>query len=641
MRIRSFAILSLILLAAAQGASRWQSAGPWGGSATSLAVSADRPDTLLAGSRNSLVFTSIDGGDTWTRLPFPRHFLATVASLAIIDGKPDHYLAGLSADNSPYAGVWLSQDGGQTWAQSPGLAGISVEALTGWAKDPGRWVAGTRDGVWLSTDAGRNWQRISAAYNHELRGITAVAIDPLDPARIYAGTTHLPWRTVDGGKTWSSIHTGMLDDSDVFSIFIDPQRPSRVLASACSGIYRSESAGDTWTKFPGIPATHRRTHVIRQQPGRPEVVFAGTTLGLLKSANGGGGFRQLNQLHVLSMAFDPRDPQRLFLATEGAGLWRSTDGGETVRPINTGFVSRRVVNLAGSGDTLYLSVAGDNSSGGIFTSSDGGRGWKSLSAAGALRDGHVSELCACPAAPKTVLAGNETHVMRSSDGGKTWTAANFGLGGDTRLYALACLQGAAGKALILAGTGNGLLRSSDSGVTWQSVRLTTVNIRHAVQAIYTSPAAPLRLAVRTTQAVYLSEDAGATWRALNILFPVAAINDLALPGTASGLYLIATAQGLYSSEDGGKSWQRRENGLPPGTVSTLAVRPGRGNEVYAAQFGAVYRSLNGGRDWAALDGAGLGETTFRKLTFAPGAAGRLLALTPEFGVLYLDLQGDW
>lgn len=595
----------------------------------------------MAGARNSLLFRSTNAGASWTRLAFPRHFLGTVATVAIHPGNSEFYLAGLSADRSPYAGVWFSEDAGKNWKQAEGVAGISVEAVSYWAKDPAKVVAATRDGVWASNDSGRKWQRISTPWNHELRGVTAVAMDPVNPEVIYAGTTHLPWKTVDGGKTWNSIHGGMLDDSDVFSISIDPAKPQTLLASACSGIYRSETGGASWTKFQGIPSTHRRTHVVRQQPGKPSIIYAGTTLGLLKSVNGGVAFRQMNKLHILSMTFDPQRPERLYLATEGAGIWKSDDGGASVEQINEGFVSRRVMSLTSAESSLYLNVVQDGAAGGVFLSSDGGRDWKLAASAAAMRDNHIIHLAGCPGTPSVIFAGNESRLLRSKNGGASWTE----LGGTGRamsnFYSLACVPaGATGAPAVYAGTGQGLFRSIDLGATWQPAKLTTAAIRHSVQAIYTSPASPRRMAVRTTQAVFVSEDAGTTWRVLNILFPVGQITDLALAESAAGSFLLATPQGLYISVDGGKIWRRTERGLAPGTVSTLAVRPGRDGEVYAAQFGKVYRSVNGGRDWSALPRADIQEATLRKLAFHVGESRRLLALTPDLGVFYLDLSAD-
>lgn len=619
----------------------WQPSGPWGGSATTIAVDATQPQTLLAGARNSLLYRSTNSGKSWTRLPFPRHFLGTVTSVAIHPGNSGFYLAGLSVDRSPFAGVWFSEDAGRTWKQAEGVAGISVEAVSYWAKDPAKVVAATRDGVWASEDSGRRWRRISAPWNHELRGVTAVAMDPVDSQVIYAGTTHLPWKTLDGGKTWNSIHDGMLDDSDVFSISIDPAKPSAVLASACSGIYRSETGGGGWTKFQGIPSTHRRTHVIRQHPNKPGVIYAGTTLGLLKSVNGGVSFRQLNKLHILSMAFDPQRPDRLYLATEGDGLWKSEDGGESVAQINEGFVSRRVMGLSSSESGLFVNVIQDGDAGGVFLSSDGGKDWKLAAGTAKLRDNFITYLAGCPGLPPVLFAGNESRLMRSTNAGVNWTElGGSGPPGSNR-FALACVPaGATGKPPLYAGTDKGLFRSTDLGATWQAVKLTTVAIQHSVQAIYTSPAAPRRMAVRTTQAVFVSEDSGATWRVLNILFPVGLIYDLALADSAAGSFLLATAQGLYISVDGGKAWRRTERGLAPGTVSTLAVRPGRSGEVYAAQFGKVYRSVNGGRDWTALPRADIEDATLRKLAFHAGEPRRLLALTPDMGVFYLDLSAD-
>src|SRR5204862_17844 len=128
--------------------------------------------------------------------------------------------------------------------------------------------------------------------------------DPKEPNIIYAGTAHLPWRTLDGGKSWDSIHTGMIDDSDVFSIYIDPSYTNSVFASACSGIYWSASRGDAWRKLMGIPNTSRRTHVVRFQgsccgnSGLEGTVFAGTTLGLFKSRNGGTNWKLVNGSQV-------------------------------------------------------------------------------------------------------------------------------------------------------------------------------------------------------------------------------------------------------------------------------------------------------------------------------------------------------
>lgn len=613
----------------------WRPSGPWGGAATSLWLDPNSPDTLLAGARNSLLFRTVNGGARWERLPFPRHFSATLTAVMIHPAEPRLYLAAAEAPQSPYAGIWYSEDAGVSWQMARGVEGLSTQALVTWAKDPRRMAAATRDGVWWSTDAGRSWRRISVPYNHELRSVTAVAIDPEDDRVIYAGTTHLPWKTTDGGQSWRSIHDGMLDDSDVFSIFIDPARPARVLASACSGIYSSADGGASWSRFRGIPSEQRRTHVVRLEPGRPDVIYAGTTLGLLRSTDGGITFRRLNRLHVYSLAFDPRDPRRLYLATEGAGIWRSEDGGETAVRVNEGFASRRVAGIASADGILFVNLNQDGEYGGLFSSPDGGLTWVQVPPAKAPDEGHITMLAACPSRKDFLLAGNGARLLRSPDGGKVWQPVPLAAGPSPRLQAVACAGAAPGREQLLVGTDQGLWRSGDYGASWRPVRLTQANIRHNVVDLTRAGPLSSQVLARTTHAVYLSEDGGATWRVLNMLFAASSINDLAM--TRSSL-LAATFQGLFLSADGGRKWQKVEQGLEPGTVSALAVRPGHGDEVFAAQFGRILRSGDGGFTWAPVDGAQMPDISLRRLLFHHSEGQRLLAITPEAGVFYLELR---
>ncbi|MEJ5367133.1 MAG: hypothetical protein WHT08_02365 [Bryobacteraceae bacterium] len=588
---------------------------------------------LLAGARHSLVFRSLNGGESWLRLNFPRYFSATITAVMIHPSEPRLYLAAAETPQGTGAGVWYSEDEGGTWKAAEGLEGLSTYALAYFPANPQILAAATRDGVWKSRNAGRSWERISAPYNHELRSVTAVTFDPRDERIVYAGTTHLPWKTTDGGKTWRIIHDGMLDDSDVFSIFVDPARPERVLASACSGIYRSEDGGLNWTKFRGIPPEQRRTHVVRQMPGRAATVFAGTTLGLLKSTDGGATFRRVNRLHVYALDFDAQDPRRVYLATEGGGLWKSEDAGETFRQINEGFASRRAAGLAVAGGRLYLNVVGDGAWSGLYESRDGGASWIAVEKTKTFPEGHVTRLAACPSREDFLLAGNDERIYRSRDGGRVWMPVRIGGGARLRIQALACVA-SGGREILLAGTDTGLWRSLDLGTSWQPVQITKANIRHSVQELMAAQIDGGRVLARTAHTVYLSADGGASWRVLSMLFPAASIYDMAV---TEKTLLAATATGLYLSADEGAHWEKIESGLEPGTVSTLAAQTGRGGVVYAGQFGRIYRSDDGGRHWQTVEGADLPAVSLRRL-LAGAKGSRLLGLTPDAGVFYLDLR---
>ncbi|HTB20413.1 MAG TPA: hypothetical protein VK708_19950, partial [Bryobacteraceae bacterium] len=191
-------------------------------------------------------------------LSFPRGTPGVFNSVLIDPQESSHYFAGLDAGDSQDSGVYESQDGGETWRALAGMRGARIDSLAMSPVNSSILAAGTSKGVFVSADRGANWRRISALNDPEMQEITALAFDPADSNVIYAGTPHLPWKTTDGGATWHSIASGLIDDSDIFSIRVDPTHPQLVFASACSGIYRSESGGQEWVKIHGIPGTHRR-----------------------------------------------------------------------------------------------------------------------------------------------------------------------------------------------------------------------------------------------------------------------------------------------------------------------------------------------------------------------------------------------
>jgi photosystem II stability/assembly factor-like uncharacterized protein len=312
-----------LLVAALPVIGGWKLAGPFGGSARSIAIDPRNGRTLIAGSRDSLIFRSDDAGASWRLLPFAHGTPGVVNSVLIDPGESQHYYAGLDAGESQDSGVYESNDGGESWHALAALRGSRIESLALSPVNASTLAAGTSKGVFISLDAGANWRRISRENDVEMQDITALAFDPADANVLYAGTPHLPWKTTDGGATWHSIATGLIDDSDIFSIRVDPANPKLIFASACSGIYRSDSGGQAWVKIQGIPGTHRRTHIIAEDPSRSGTIYAGTTLGLFKSPDGGKTWRHMSLEQVNWMVFDPTDPRTFYLATEFAGILRA------------------------------------------------------------------------------------------------------------------------------------------------------------------------------------------------------------------------------------------------------------------------------------------------------------------------------
>ncbi|HLH04717.1 MAG TPA: hypothetical protein VKX25_18265 [Bryobacteraceae bacterium] len=665
------ALLALSVFAGADAVSAppndWAIAGPFGGTARSLAVDPHHAGVLLAGGMDSLLFRSRDAGDNWELLDFPKRNLSEISSLLIDPNDPSHYLAGMMAAGG--GGLFESHDDGRTWTPVKKISEFGVRALAYAPSDPTEFVAGTLQGVWLSENSGKDWKRISDPDNLEMQGISALAVDSKDPKIIYAGTSHLPWKTTDGGKTWESIHTGMIDDSDVFSIFVDPANPSDILASACSGIYASGTRGGEWKKLLGIPNTSRRTHVIREDPSSENVIYAGTTTGLYKSLNHGATWKTLSDYQANTIVFDPSQPGRMYLAFEYEGLGRSDNGAETIQPINKGYVDRSISAVARAGDKLVAVETQEGDTTGIFESADRGENWSRLKDTHGLGGVHLKAITGLPSQSNILIASTPRHMFKSTDAGNLWkplpvrimetiqppppkaapvrkttrgrTATaratkppkpivkihQATLSDVSALYAMK--KGS--EDLVLAATDLGLLVSSDAGERWTVAKMEGTP---AVSAVWFAPDASGRMIARTAGGLFESKDCGETWQPLAFPLNAGDVNEIAIPGGDSTTLLAATRVGLYSSPDGGGKWYASQGGIPASTVTSVLFG-GKPGLAYAVEYGQLYQTDDTGASWKLVRSA-LPPLRIRQLWMPDVASGRLYGITANLGILFRE-----
>src|SRR4051794_9057121 len=100
--IRTLAFPAIALAAAGMAAwavntpiDDWKLAGPFGGTATTVAIDPLNPSTLLAGAMNSLLYESRDSGASWTTLDLPKRNLGEVTTILVDPTNSSHYLVGM------------------------------------------------------------------------------------------------------------------------------------------------------------------------------------------------------------------------------------------------------------------------------------------------------------------------------------------------------------------------------------------------------------------------------------------------------------------------------------------------------------------------------------------------------------------
>jgi len=603
-------------------------------------------------------YASTDGGATWQSRrqgmpPVAEDFYSAPVDVVLVDPTNparlmalggSHHFVREAMDRSEIGVAWPSTDGGASWG--PPVTVTKGGNLSGGAVLADGTMLATADeqGVFRLAPGATTWERVAPAG----RSMYSVTAHPSDPAVAWAAFTSDVGggpggliRTADGGRTWSTVDGGLTrvpsaspdQRSRYFAIAVsrsDPNRVYTVDSGWSSGhVLRSDDGGLSW----------RSVLDSGQLPtDRPYKA------GLL----------------VLALAVDPVDPDRIFVASEENPLV-STDGGATWADalndrVDGGFrglgYSGLVATAAAFGAKQGLVYLGAFDGGNILRTADTGRSWtRPLSPA--VEWGGSYSIAAGPAGAVLVLLGQDNTfggIARSGDDGVTWTvAAGQGSGlpdsgaflGDEGRPGVVV---SAGGSSYLASVGGDLLRSDDGGATWS-----TLHRGIGAGAIAVSPTEPRRVYVMGSDGVFRSDDGGVTLSQLRgVGGVVPGDGTLAVSSSPDSSKDVVYA-GRWRVDDGG-IWRWRadrwERILSDPYARTVVVDPFDPLHVAVAttdhpfhdqmRSSGVWVSTDGGDRFAPLND-GLPISRVNALGFDPHQRGRLVAGTEGAGFYRIDL----
>ena len=297
------------------------------------------------------------------------------------------------------------------------------------------------------------------------------------------------------------------------------------LGTAGWGVWHSPDAGKSWVRHRAPFPLNSRIQALVVHPSEPHSIFAGGDTGLFVSHNGGANWQRVgapgNVPTIWSLAIDPSDPRVLFAGTRPAGVYRSRDGGQRWEKlavhiaaecsIGTPFVTSVMVDP----DDHRLVWAGVEIDG-VFRSQDGGETWTHVETG--LYDPDIHAMTIAATHPKRVFASTAREMFTSVDTGETWQP--LGVKAKWPLpYARGMAVKADDPAVLFAGCGETttgetghVLRSTDVGQTWEMLSL-PVPPNATIWGLATHAANANRiLAFSLFGEVYISEDAGDSWR---------------------------------------------------------------------------------------------------------------------------------
>ena len=234
------------------------------------------------------------------------------------------------------------------------------------------YIGAASGGLWKTEDAGINWRPIFD--DQDISSVASIDLAPADPQQVWVGTgetfvirpAHAMgngiYKSSDAGKSWQ--HMGLEKTGRIGRVIVHPTDTNTVYAAALGhtygpqqdrGVYRTRDGGKTWDRIFFIDEGTGAAD-LAIDPQDPNTLYAamwsvhintwglnsgGNGSGIYKSTDGGDSWKPLNTSNMkfgeerpvgkTSVAVSHSDPNIVYALFEAASpeVWRSADKGET------------------------------------------------------------------------------------------------------------------------------------------------------------------------------------------------------------------------------------------------------------------------------------------------------------------------
>lgn len=627
--------------------------GEWrevpGADATRGALSAvPRGDDLLLfarGEEDRLYVAKVAGSGSWSRWSAVPGELSLAAAPATVAFEKQIFVFGVGDDRRAY---FNTLDVGGIWG--------------GWRRVPGTTEART---ILIDRAEGPRPYRVPA------RGMTDTALAAaaadnklylfargIEEGRIVANTMHgggdwQGWVEVPGGGTtegqpaavgspYQGVFVFRQDSGKGLGFNVTLRRPARWTSIGPTLIKEDlEVPQGSGTRLFRFRATGRLA-AVAVHPSNSDIIYAGSPgelgyegCGVWKTTNGGKSWRPiaddlripggLPTLAIAAVAIDPStNPERVYVATPDSGIFRSDDAGETWIHPHTGDLGiRRNV-----------------------------------------RDGDVTFLLIDPQNPKVLYLTSRFGVQRSDDWGATWQVSKSG-------DATALIMDPFDPGILYAGfRGDGVYRTETGGLPAETGWTGTGAFPgpHNADDVLLATSRPSASTAGTTYALYHTVETpqpaihhyhlfrtqdGTTWTERWSCEKCSFQTMAADPSIETFVYLAGPL--FHMSNNGGGSFKlapQAPTGSQPhndfltasghGDYKSIVIDPSNPQILYAASDGGIYRSSNRGEDhtWEFI-GEGITNAEVYDIALAVTDPTRVIAGTQDNGTILYDGDSVW
>lgn len=285
--------------------------------------------------RKRLAATAL--GLAWAALLMEPGTLANAAPVSVSELRDQTHIHGLAVDRQNPDQLLIATHHGLFRASQDGQAELIsvVQDFMGFTADPadpaslfasGHPAQGGNLGFIASSDNGATWTEISTGVDGPV-DFHQMTVSTADPDVIYGSYGALQ-KSLDAGKTWSVV--GPLPEK-LIDLAASAADADTLYAATESGLFASKDGGRGWK-----PVTEGAAISLVEVAGETLYAFV-VGRGLVRSSEAQPDFTDVagdwSDQIVLHLAVDPKNPDRIYVATYGGDVLATVDGGATWKPL--------------------------------------------------------------------------------------------------------------------------------------------------------------------------------------------------------------------------------------------------------------------------------------------------------------------
>lgn len=605
-------------------------------------------------ANGTAIYKSTDGGDTWTQETITSR--SSPFGLAVSSDGDRIFASGYTSTSNRNL---LSVNAGSSWTtptvNAPPAGQLSelhfknLAVVDESGGDAANIVIATttRGAIYRSTDSGSTWSQVSTGFAREIMSLTR---SPSDPNMVWATIpdSEAILKSVDGGTTWSVLTSDVecnpydviaFNDDDLVMVPYSISNGSKTATSCISKVMLSSDGGASWS-FANLPA-HESPGSVRRTTGK--LINAGTGIALIGGTYGaiyrttdfGANWTKVSAEPYYSTMYDIHmvDATTGYAVGSRSYIYKTTDGGDSWVQQTT----------AGSTQTLYgthfydvnygMAVGESNT---VFLTTDAGTNWTLTATGLGTRTWNFRDVVMTAQDTATLTTTTES-IARFYQG--AWSDVSWQPTWNWfYTYGLAAIDP---RTVIAVRTGGQVMRSTNGGVTWTWTDINggaTTDLRR-VRFVNSTTG----WIVGADRQIYKSTDSGANWSAQTSSMVDAwrDLYDISCVDT-NVCYIVGEGGKAEKTIDGGANWTQVTTGTANHLNSVFALDA---NTVVAVgNSGTILRTTDGGANWSSMSSSpSIGANHIYSVVFVNsttgwfgGASGKLYKTT-DGGVNWAEL----